>query len=404
VRYAHATGGSLTGERKTKIRVTPARAIGVLSCAVALAFTAGCQRGSAVSDKPQALSPGRIVGGPGDAPGRFIKPRAIDSDGKHLVVIDRSGRIQVLDPEEGRCVAVWRLPETHLGYPTGVTIAPSPRGDGAEAVWVADTHYNRVLVYAMPSLPTDGSMNTTQPQLLLELGKYGTGPGEFTYPCDVLVLTEADGKTIKRVYVPEFGGNDRVSVFEPQGGSDGGGTSLKFVSQIGHAGDAADPEGFQRPQSIVLRKGNGTRPDELVLTDSINHRVGRFTLDGKLIAWFNGAGVPGKAPGQFWHPRGLTLLEDGTAMVVEFGNNRLQRIDLDTGACLGLFGAPGAGEGEIAEPWAVASVGRRGFVVDAHNHRLVEMKLPSAGLHFLAGSGTVSPLAQASPPAPISHP
>ncbi|MBY0307906.1 MAG: hypothetical protein K2Q09_04110, partial [Phycisphaerales bacterium] len=186
------------------------------------------------SDDPRPLSPGRIVGGPGDLPGHFVKPRVIDSDGKHLVVIDRSGRIQVVEPDEGRCVAMWRLPETQLGYPTGVTIAPSPKGDGAEAVWVADTHYNRVLVYAMPAIPSDGSMNTVQPEVLLTLGKYGTGPGEFTYPSDVLVLTEPDGRTIRRVYVSEFGGNDRVSIFEPRGGE----RSLAFVSQIGHGGDA----------------------------------------------------------------------------------------------------------------------------------------------------------------------
>jgi len=361
----------------------------VIGCCVALLALGGCRR--APSDTPSPLAPGTIIGGPGDAPGRFIKPRAIDSDGSHLVVIDRSGRVQVLEPDDGRCVAVWRLPETHLGYPTGVTIGLSPRGDGAEAVWIADTHYNRVLVYAMPALPKDGSMSTAQPELLLSFGTYGTGPGEFTYPSDVLVLSQPDGKTIKRVYVSEFGGNDRVSMFEPAGA--GTPPPMKFVGQFGHAGDAADPSGFQRPQSVVLRPAGGTRQDELVVTDSINHRIGRFTLDGGFIAWLNGAGVPGRAPGQFWHPRGLLMLEDGTAMVVEFGNNRLQQINLDTGACLGLFGAPGSGVGEVAEPWALASIGRRGFVVDARNHRLIEMKLPSAGVHFLAGSGTVPPLA-----------
>lgn len=398
------TGGSLPGQIRTSLRGWGAvRALGVVACGAALLSLSGCKRGEGTADHPEPLSPGRIVGGPGDQPGHFIKPRAIDSDGKNLVVIDRSGRIQVLEPDEGRCLAVWRLPETHLGYPTGVTIAPSPKGDGAEAVWIADTHYNRVLVYAMPKLPAadDRNMSTAQPELLLELGKYGTGPGEFTYPCDVLVLCEPDGKTIKRVYVNEFGGNDRVNIFEPKGPD----RTLTYVSQIGHAGDASDPTAFQRPQSVVLRKGDGKggqggkggRDDELIIADSINHRVGRFTLDGALIKWFNGAGVPGRAAGQFWHPRGLLLLEDGTAMVVEFGNNRLQRIDLDTGACLGLYGAPGAGEGEIAEPWAIASIGRRGFVVDAHNHRLVEMKLPSPGLHSSSGSGNLPPLT-GSPP------
>ena len=387
------TGGSLAGQKRKQGRTAWSHRAGVVCCGVTvLLAVSGCQRSVGSGDKPQPITPGRVLGGPGDAPGQFIKPRAIDSDGKHLVVIDRSGRIQVLEPDQGRCVAVWRLPDTHLGYPTGVTLGPSPRGDGAEAVWVADTHYNEVLVYAMPRLPSDGSMSTEQPELLLKFGKYGTGPGEFTYPSDVLVLCAADGKTISRVYVSEFGGNDRVSVFEPVGS--GASVSMRFVSQIGHAGAAEENDGFQRPQSLALRKGDGSkRGDELIIVDSINHRLGRFTPEGTLIAWLNGSGVPGRGPGQFWHPRGVTLLEDGTAMVVEFGNNRVQRVDLDTGECLGLWGSPGAGQGQLAEPWAIASVGRRGYIVDAHNHRLVEMKLPSAGLHFMAGSGTLHTLA-----------
>lgn len=394
VRYARVTGGSLTGSKQARGRWQAAHFVAAGLCVAALLLASGCRR--AVTEKPEPISPGTVIGGPGDFPGHFIKPRAIDSDGQHLVVIDRSGRVQLLEPDDGRCVAVWRLPDTELGYPTGVTLAPSPKGDGTTAVWVADTHYNRVLVYAMPAIIDNGnSMNTKAPELLMKFGSYGTGPGQFTYPSDVLVVCEPDNKTIKRVYVSEFGGNDRVSIFEPT--KSGNEPAMSFVSQFGHAGDAADPEGFQRPQSVILRKGNGTRGDELIVTDSINHRVGRFTPDGKLIAWINGAGTPGRAPGQFCHPRGLLLLEDGSLIVVEFGNNRLQRIDLDTGACLGLYGAPGQGEGEIAEPWAIASVGRKGFVVDAHNHRLIEMRLPAAGLHVDAGSGIFPPLASAGP-------
>ncbi|MFT3686699.1 MAG: hypothetical protein QM783_17565 [Phycisphaerales bacterium] len=330
------TGGSLADQDNTTLRGAPwVRALVLGACSVALVAAGGCRRVVTSAD-PHPLSPGRVIGGPGGEPGNFIKPRAIDTDGKNLVVIDRSGRIQILEPEKGRCLAYWKLPYTELGYPTGVTLAPSPKGDGAEAVWVADTHYNRVLVYAMPPIPTDGSVGTTQPELLLTIGKYGTGPGEFTYPSDVLVLCEPDGKTIKRVYIPEFGGNDRISIFEPRGAD----KALTFVSAIGHGGDAADLTGFQRPQTVILRPGDEKRADELLITDSINHRVGRFDLEGKLIKWFNGDGQFGREPGKFCHPRGLLMLEDGTAMVVEFGNNRLQRIDLETGECLGLYGAP----------------------------------------------------------------
>jgi DNA-binding beta-propeller fold protein YncE len=62
---------------------------------------------------------------------------------------------------------------------------------------------------------------------------------------------------------------------------------------------------------------------------------------------------------------------DGHLVVCEFGNNRVQRIDKETGRSLGTWGAGGHEPGQLAYPWGV-TVDKRGRVVavDAGNNRL----------------------------------
>ena len=63
-------------------------------------------------------------------------------------------------------------------------------------------------------------------------------------------------------------------------------------------------------------------------------------------------------------------MSDGSLLVCEFGNNRLQRFDAD-GVSQGLFGAPGRALGELAFPWAVTVDEQdRAYVVDAGNNRV----------------------------------
>lgn len=316
----------------------------------------------------ELIEPGTVIGGPGTGPGRFNKPRAIDTDGTNLFVIDRSGRVQVIDPDSGRALAYWNLQGMSTGFPTGITIAASPLQDGTKAAWIADTHNHRVVVYALPEVKPGGPigfMQPSEPALLLSFGELGSGPGQFTYPSDVAVLTQPDGRTVQRVYVSEFGGHDRVGIFDlTSAGSVG--PRVTFVSSFGAEGPPTPGAvTFQRPQSMVFVDGR------LLLSDSINHRLGLFELDGTLVRWFD-------QPGQFLHPRGITILPDRSALVVEFGRNRVQQIDTQTGAMLGAWGRPGRGTGELAEPWSLCLVGRTCFVADALNHRLVRMDAPAS--------------------------
>jgi DNA-binding beta-propeller fold protein YncE len=70
------------------------------------------------------------------------------------------------------------------------------------------------------------------------------------------------------------------------------------------------------------------------------------------------------------YPYDLALMGDGTIVVCEYGNNRIQLFRPD-GKSLGVYGRAGREPGELAYPWGVAVDGRgRGFIVDAGNNRI----------------------------------
>lgn len=326
---------------------------------VAMALMVGCEganSGASGADRGGAPAPARVFGGAGKGDGQFVYPRCLDAGGGSLWVIDKTARVQRLSPK-GEAVSSWRMPKFDRGMPTGVTYGP----DGL--VYVADTHEHRVVVYR----PTERGA-----ELVRAVGEYGTGPGRFIYVTHVAVWPGADGRTPEWYYVSEYGGNDRVSVFDAE---------WNFVGSFGRPGAAGESGGaedvvFARPQSIAVDAARG----ELIVTDAANHRIGRFTRDGALLAWIGAGGGSGKigtALGEFAYPYGVCLLPDGTALIAEFGNNRVQRVDVARGVGLGFLGAAGGGRGEgaLATPWAVAALGGEVFVLDSGNNRVQAYRL-----------------------------
>jgi hypothetical protein len=331
-----------------------------------------------------------VLGEVGTAPGQFSFPRCLDSDGASLWVIDKLARVQRMDPVTGACVGGWPMPASELGKPTGITAWRAKDASGGEVgdadvlVLIADTHYHRVLIYRAGAL-VENADDARAPtgELVAQFGAYGEGPGQFIYPTKVTVLPSADGTQIARLYVAEYGGNDRVSVWEP---TSPGRLEFQAVKTFGTFGGSASKElvQFNRPQSMALTRGH----DELVISDACNHRIGRFTLDGGLIAWHGGGASgqdPGQAPGQFNYPYGLTMLDDSTLVVAEFGNSRVQRIDVASGKSLGILGQRGRRRGELATPWATAVVDGTLFVLDSGNNRMQGVRVPT-GVRTLAAA------------------
>lgn len=326
-----------------------------------------CAALAACDDTPPDGAPIRVLatfGGLGNTPGHLAYPRAIVNDGSTLWVIDRSARLQRFDPLTGDCIDLWMMPDYEMGMPVGITVAPGPRGE--PAIYVADTHYHRVLIYGIPDRRRGRTEHEMPPpELLASFGSYGFDEGQFVYPTDVAVLTADDGRTVERIYVSEYGGGDRVSVYD---------ADHNYLFSFGTYGVGRDKQAveFNRPQALLLDADRR----ELLVADSRNHRLGRFTLDGELISWIGSPETAGGAPGRFRFPFGLAPLPDGTVMVAEYGNNRVQRIDPVTGESLGMWGVAGRGTGELAYPWSVTVMGDRTFVLDTGNNRIVAFATP----------------------------
>ncbi len=264
----------------------------------------------------------------GAGPGEFLYPRAAElaHDGS-LFVVDKTGRIQRLDAD-GQCLGIMQMPLIDAGKPTGMSLHEDGR------LFVADTHYHRVTIFA------------PEGELLGEFGEYGEAEGCFIYPTDVAFAPDG------RIFVSEYGGNDRVSAFTGDG---------DFLFSFGSPGSAEGQ--FARPSALCIDEPR----ERLYVADACNHRIGVYNLEGQLLSYIGSAG---RGPGQLRYPYDLALTADGTIVVCEYGNNRIQLFSPD-GKSLAVYGQAGRQLGQLAFPWGVSVDARcRAYVVDAGNNRI----------------------------------
>jgi len=302
-----------------------ARAVAALILAAcAAALLAGCEA-TGGHDAPRVV---RHFGVSGPGPGEFLYPRAIDIAGDSAVwVVDKTARFQHFDAA-GKYLGSFTMPELATGKPTGFTI--SPDGD----LWVADTHYHRVIVFR-----PDG-------REVRRFGRYGTGPGEMIFPTDVAFAGN------ERVFVSEYGGNDRVTVWALDG---------KFLGSFGSFG--AEAGQLSRPSALAVDAAR----KRLYVADACNHRIAVYDLAGRLESYI---GSVGRDAGRLRYPYGLALAGDGRIVVCEYGNNRIQVFSPE-GRSLAVLGGPGRQLGELAYPWGVALDGSGlAYIVDAGNNRI----------------------------------
>jgi sugar lactone lactonase YvrE len=324
---AHPTGSY---HRQSGVMLASSRHYIVCALALLLAVcilgVSGCDRvDGSVSSAPDVDA---TFGRTGHGPGEFLYPRALDiADDQTVAVVDKSGRIQRFTPD-GKCTQVIDMPEIKNGKPIGLSFAP----DGN--LYVADTHYHRVLVYS------------DEGKIVNEFGKYGKEEGCFIYPTDVAF--SGDG----RIFVGEYGGHDRISVFDKDG---------KFLSCFGSFG--SDEGQLSRPAALCA----DTKNKLLYIADACNHRIAVYDFEGNLKRYF---GSPGTGVGELRNPYDLTILKNGDIAVCEYGNNRIQLFNPE-GKSVGIYGTAGRELGQLAYPWAVAAdKDDRLFIVDAGNNRV----------------------------------
>ncbi|MFL5843954.1 MAG: hypothetical protein ACJ762_04605 [Solirubrobacteraceae bacterium] len=254
-----------------------------------------------------------------------------------------------------------------FNQPSGVAV------DGAGNAWIADRANNRVveLDAAGNFVRVLGKSNGA--------GTAGTGNGEFNGPEDVAI--DFSG----RIWVADTG-NHRLQLFSAAGG---------FIRKLGRdagAGTSGSAGGeFNLPASIVI-DGAGN----LLVAEAGNHRIQRLNeFGGFLGEWGKngGDGTAGSGNGEFNSPRGIALDNStGDILVADTGNHRVQRFTFGM-VFVAKVGAAGlsasSAEGEFAAPRAL-EVGPAGdvFVADTGNDRIERL---TSGLAFVANYGTGSP-------------
>ncbi|GAA5506209.1 hypothetical protein Rcae01_01661 [Novipirellula caenicola] len=307
------------------------------SLAIGSSLISGCVSGASGS------STQIVWGRRGFSEGRFLKPRAIAiSPADELFIVDTTGRIQVFDVD-GNFQRGWKTPDTENGRPTGLAVETPPGDHPVPHLLVADTHYYRTLTYTL-----DGQLCSDK-----QIGGVaGHSPGEFAFVTDAV----CDKKGC--FYIGEYGDSDRIQKFDPQG---------NFLTQWGGTGNA--PGQFVRPQSLVVRD------HVLWVADACNHRIQCFDIREETPKLINVFGHEGNAAGEFYYPYDLAFASDGTLIVCEYGNQRLQRFTPE-GKWIATWGAPGFQPGQLYQPWGVVVDSQdRVHILDSNNHRVQRLAL-----------------------------
>ncbi len=97
--------------------------------------------------------------------------------------------------------------------------------------------------------------------------------------------------------------------------------------------------------------------------------------------------------GPFVNVHSLAVSPNGTIFVLDAGNGRIQVFTTD-GQFLGSWGSPGAGPGEMNDPWGIAADDQFVYVADTWNHRIQVFRhngvfVTTFGRHGIIGGGTV---------------
>lgn len=215
-------------------------------------------------------------------PGALVMPMGLDVDGKgNVYVVDAKAKHVVVYDKDGKFLRSM-IDEKMFSHPTGIAVD----ADGGK-IYVVDTgavtnEEHRVRAFDA----RDGKH-------LFDIGKRGTGNGEFNLPRDVTI--GRDGL----LYVVD-GGNFRVQTFKPDG------TFVRAFGSIGRRGGQ-----FSRPKEAAAdADGN------IYVIDSAFGNFQIFTPDGQLLLAVGGRSeADGMA--KYMLPSGIAIDGDGRVYMVD---------------------------------------------------------------------------------------
>ena len=215
-------------------------------------------------------------------PGSLRKPLGLDVDANGtLYVADATLKLIMVFDRDGRYLR-------RIGGPkmfdrlSSVTVEPDGSRIYVTEIGGVQSENHRIRVF-----------DAVKGGHLFDIGKRGTGPGEFNLPRDLAI--GKDG----RLYVVD-GGNFRVQVFDREG------KHLKSFGKVGkQVGD------FARPKEVATdREGN------VYVADTAFGNFQIFSPDGDLLM-FVGDRSETDGPGRYMLPSGIYVDEDGRVYFVD---------------------------------------------------------------------------------------
>ncbi len=279
-----------------------------------------------------------------------------------------------------------------------------------DRIYVVDSDNNRIAVF------------TRRGRFLFDFGGFGLAKplpgfeatweeGLLNFPLGIDIDDRGD------VYVADFR-NDQIQVFDAEGeflrrfpdpnervgqggsGQDGTGIAVtdvavagdyvyatdsyqvvvfttrgEFVRQFGRPG--VEPGAFDRPNGITVA-ADGT----IVVADSNNARIQAFSPEGQL-RWAVGrgvhvSGITGEQRDDrdalFGLPRGVAALDDGTIAVVDSFEYEIVLLSAD-GEIIGRYGQRGVDPGQLNLPNGIGGAGDMVIVADKENNRAQLLRL-----------------------------
>ncbi|MGQ9586272.1 MAG: flippase activity-associated protein Agl23 [Anaerolineae bacterium] len=188
---------------------------------------------------------------------------------------------------------------------------------------------------------------------VMAFGTLGNGPGQFRDPRNLALDTKGN------IYVLDTG-NHRVQVFGPNG---------NFLHTWG--GEGAAPGQFKEPWGIAVA-ADGT----LFVADTWNHRIQKFNAQGEFLQQWGQFGSTNGQLGDtniFWGPRAIAFDAEGNLLVTDTGNKRVMKFTPE-GEFLGQWGGYGVEPGQYDEPVGLAMDAEGNvYVADTWNRRIQKL-------------------------------
>ena len=275
-------------------------------------------------------------GGPLNSFGKHI-PRGISGDGVAISMgaIPVSGSLDSVPATgTGDYIFQWAVPSSslYLQCPYDVVV------DSTGNVYVVDTDDNRIVKYS--------STGT----FIKQWGSYGTGNGQFDYPCGIAVDSSGN------VYVADTD-NNRIQKFTSNG---------TYLMKWGSYG--TENKTFNYPCGIAVDSSGN-----VYVADTGNNRIQKFTSTGTYLTQW---GTQGSGNGQFDYPGGIAVDSNRNVYVADSGNNivpvnnRIQKFT-SSGTYLTQWGSFGGLNGQFNSPHGIAvdSLGNV-YVADRDNSRI----------------------------------